>query len=195
MATSIDPASISLAELTRYLMDHDIPVDVWGTGPAKTVGHLLKEIKSRECNLIEVDGELIREIYMVSVNVFYEDSFGTFKLKEEKQIFKDGRAKKRSLESSLSEKIKSNEIPVDGIIRGISEELNLSISPDQVREIAKFKESRESNSFPGLSTVYNGTRFSCRLNRNQYNPNGYIEIQEDKTVYFVWERTNKKGLE
>ncbi len=195
MSSSINPASVSLAELTRYLMDHNVPVEVWGTGPAKTLEHLLNEIKSKECKLSEKDGEVIRTLYVVSAEIYYEDTFGLFRLREERQVFKDGRTKTRTLESSLSEKIKADEIPLDGIIRGINEELNISISPDQVREVTRFRESRESNSFPGLSTVYYGTRFSCRLNRNQYNPNGYVEVQKDKTVYFTWERTNKKGLE
>ena len=195
MKSSINPTSISLEELTRYLMDRNIPVDVWGTGSAKTLDHLLKEIRSKECKLVETEGKLIRTLYVVSADIYYIDTFGAFRLKEERQIFKGGRTRTRSLESSLSEKIKADENPIDGIIRGINEELNITVSPDQVREIDKLKESRESNSFPGLSTVYNVTRFSCKLNRSQYNHNGYIEVQDDKSVYFVWERTNKKGLE
>ena len=195
MSKSINPSSINLEGLSRYLMNHNIPVETWGTGSAKTLDHLLNEIKGKECKLIEVDGELIRTIYVVSAEIYYMDTFGSFKLKEERQVFKGGRSRTRSLESSLSEKIKADEIPIDGIIRGMSEELGITVSPDQVREITKFNESRRSNSFPGLSTVYYGTRFSCKLNRNQYKSNGYIEVQKDKTVYFVWEKTNKKGLE
>ena len=157
MSKSINPSSINLEGLSRYLMNHNIPVETWGTGSAKTLDHLLNEIKGKECKLIEVDGELIRTIYVVSAEIYYMDTFGSFKLKEERQVFKGGRSRTRSLESSLSEKIKADEIPIDGIIRG--------------------------------------TRFSCKLNRNQYKPNGYIEVQKDKTVYFVWEKTNKKGLE
>jgi hypothetical protein len=188
MASSINPISVTLHELGSYLADNGIEVNLWGKGAAKTVDHLLQEIRSGECELVETGDGLIRVIHVVSANIYYEDTFGMFILKEDKQVFKGGRTKTRSLNTSLSEKIGPNEIPLEGIVRGIKEELNITISSDQIKEVSKFNESRESNSFPGLSTIYMGTRFSCRLNRDQYKPNGYIEVQNDKTVYFKWEK-------
>ena len=189
MTPSINPVLITALELGSYLMNKGIPVNLWGQGVAKTLDHLLQEIRSGECELIETDGELIRLIHVVSADIYYSDIFGMFILKEEKQVFKGGRTKIRSLNTSLSEKITPKEPPMEGITRGIKEELNITISPNQIKEISKFEESRESNSFPGLSTIYKGTRFSCKLDRSQYKPDGYIEVQNDKAVYFKWERT------
>ena len=82
MTPSINPVLITALELGSYLMNKDIPVNLWGQGVAKTLDHLLQEIRSGECELIETDGELIRLIHVVSADIYYGDSFGMFILKE-----------------------------------------------------------------------------------------------------------------
>ena len=97
----------SNADLKSYLIRYGIPVDEWGKGYAKTIWHLEKEIGSEECSLVEDNGTLVREIEFVMCEIFYKG----LKLKEEKQIFKDGRERTRVKESSMSEKMKIGEDP------------------------------------------------------------------------------------
>jgi hypothetical protein len=174
-------------DLVNFLIANDIPVDQWGKGSAKTVRHLYNEILEKESVLSYIDGKLIRSIEFVSAQIFYDSPGGVLKLVEEKQIFKDGRVRSRYLESSVSEKMKADEGPRNSIIRGIEEELKISIAMDQIEANGNIDETEESNSYPGLLTRYNGYKYKIELISHQYRPEGYIEHQRDKSTYFKWE--------
>jgi len=175
-----------LLSLENYLIENGVPVEDWGKGYAKTVEHLLWEIQAKECNLIKEGGILIREIEFVMSEIFYKKGDDTFKLIEEKQIFVDGRERVRQKNSSVSEKIKIGEDPHESLKRGIEEELGLNLTDSQIETKGVFNEEEVSNSFPGLTTRYKGNKFTCYLDDTQYNPNGYKEVQKDKTTYFSW---------
>jgi len=174
-------------DLVNFLIANDIPVEQWGKGAAKTVKHLYNEILEKESVLSYIDGKLIRSIEFVSAQIFYDSPGGVLKLVEEKQIFKDGRVRSRYLESSVSEKMKADEGPRNSIIRGIEEELKISIAMDQIEANGNIDETEESNSYPGLLTRYNGYKYKIELRSHQYRPEGYIEHQRDKSTYFKWE--------
>jgi hypothetical protein len=174
------------SSLEDYLKQFGIPVEEWGKGYAKTVDHLLWEIESKECNLVEENETLIREIEFVMAEIYYSDDDGDYKLIESKQIFVDGRTRSRKKDSSVSEKIKMGEDPVESLKRGIMEELGLSLDDSQIESKGIINEEEVSNSFPGLTTRYKGNNFVCYLNEDQYNPDGYQEVQKDKTTYFSW---------
>jgi hypothetical protein len=174
-------------DLVNFLIANDIPVEQWGKGSAKTVKHLYNEILEKESVLSYIDGKLIRSIEFVSAQIFYDSPGGVLKLVEEKQIFKDGRVRSRYLESSVSEKMKADEGPRNSIIRGIEEELKIAISMDQIEIDGNIDETEESNSYPGLLTRYKGYKYKINLRSHQYNPEGYIEHQRDKSTYFKWE--------
>jgi len=44
-----------------------------------------------------------------------------------------------------------------------------------------------SMSYPNLLSKVSLFGFEVELNESQFDPNGYIEIQEDKKTYFKWE--------
>jgi len=159
-------------DLVNFLIANDIPVDQWGKGSAKTVRHLYNEILEKESVLSYIDGKLIRSIEFVSAQIFYDSPGGVLKLVEEKQIFKDGRVRSRYLESSVSEKMKADEGPRNSIIRGIEEELKISIAMDQIEANGNIDETEESNSYPGLLTRYNGYKYKIELRSHQYRPKG-----------------------
>ena len=178
---------VSENDLADFLVTNGIPIDQWGKGSAKTVRHLYNEILEKEAFLSYIDDRLTRSIELVSAQIFYDSPGGVLKLVEEKQIFKDGRARTRYLESSVSEKMKSGEGPRNSIIRGIEEELKIAISMDQIEIDGNIDETEESNSYPGLLTHYKGYKYKINLRSHQYNPAGYIEHQRDKSTYFKWE--------
>ncbi len=179
---------IERSELLRILNEHDIPVETWGIGKAKTIEHLLNEINAGECVLKE-DGEtgvLARHFAFLAMNVFFQDEGKRYKLVEEKQVFKDGRERIRNLDSSLGEKIKVGEHDINSvIIRGIEEELGIEDSVT-IGEVHKIYEEVESMSYPGLVSKRDKYAVDIGIDKHQYKPDGYIEVQEDKTTYFVW---------
>ena len=178
---------VDLKSLEEYLLRFGIPLEKWGKGYAKTLSHLLKEIESGECTILEEGGNILREIEFAMCEMFYRDGKNLFKLIEQKQVFNDGRTRIRDKESSVSEKMMIGEDPLESLIRGIEEELGIILDESQIEEVGDVKKTESSQSFPGLITRYNGHNFTCFLNQDQYSPNGYVEVQKDKSTYFIWE--------
>ncbi|MBI2036768.1 MAG: hypothetical protein HYT14_00185 [Candidatus Liptonbacteria bacterium] len=175
-------------ELLVLLGAYGVPLREWGTGEAKTVEHLLDEVNSSEAAIVEEDGVLHRVVYGAVLNVFYADGAATWKLKEAKQVFRDGRERVRDLDTSIGEKLKAGEDAKAGARRALTEELNipdllpLAPQPDIV------KGPVPSVSFPGLKTKYIMRVFEVFLPAALYKPDGYVEEQTDKTNYYVWEK-------
>src|ERR1035437_9593637 len=150
-------------ELITKLKEYKLPVDMWGTGEAKTVENLLDELNNKECTIIDEGGCLVRHVEFVGVDVFYKDDKGyTYILKEDKQVFKDSRVRRRSMASSVSEKMKSGEDPLKSAIRGVEEELDIKVS--DLTHLKDFSKDSGSQSYPGLRSKYDGHKFSCFIN-------------------------------
>lgn len=174
-------------ELIAKLRQYHIPVDEWGVGQAKTPQHLLNEINDKECSIEDENGKLVRYIEFVGVKVYYiDENENLYYLKEFEQIFRDGRVRRRTMKSSVSEKMKSGEDPLESAIRGISEELGIDVEKSQLKDGKEISFNGDSVSYPGLQTKYKGYQFTIYLTKEQYNPDGYVEEQEDKSTYFKW---------
>jgi hypothetical protein len=178
-----------LTELINLLKKHNIPCDMWGTGKSKTIEHLLDEVEGEECILIEAPTGLIRLIEFVGIKIYYTDENNQkWFLKEDKQEFNDGRVRRRNIPNSVSEKMKSGEDPLISSIRGIREELGVKVESHQLIKFRDLHYDGGSVSYPGLDTKYKGYRFTCHFTKEQFNPNGYIEVQKDKKTFFVWKK-------
>lgn len=176
-------------KLINLLKKYDVPVEYWGTGKSKTIEHLLKEIEEKECSVVEQDNNLTRYIEFVGIKIYYTDENDQrWFLKEEKQEFNDGRIRRRNIPSSVSEKMKFGEDSSLSAIRGIEEELGVKINQSQLSKHSDLRYDGGSVSYPGLDTKYKGHRFICNFNDNQFNPNGYIEVQRDKRTFFLWKK-------
>jgi hypothetical protein len=176
--------------LKNKLKEYNIPVDLWGTGNAKTIRHLYKEIIENESTLEEESGSLVRYIEFVGIRIYYRDEEDQlWALKEDRQEFKDGRVRRRNMMSSVSEKMKFGEDPLESAIRGIEEELGVKISKDQLIKRRDLDYNAGSSSYPGLKTIYKGHQYTCYLNKEQFDQKGYIEVQEDKSTFFVWQKS------
>ena len=181
----------SLKNLEKFLTENGVDISKWGTGEAKTVQHLLKELIKKECEINVVDGKVVRKVSALSINVLYKNEV----LKEEYQRFKDGRIRRRRMDCSVAEKITEDEVSDINTAakRAIKEELQISISDNQIGEILHMERTRASGSYP--DTIMDMVLYKCDviLEYNQYHPYGYIEHQEDKDTFFIWvDRTTLK---
>lgn len=179
---------IALEALNARLESFGIDTSTWGTGEAKTLRNLHEEIAQGETALVESAGKLLRRVTGSAADVYYSAPDGTkYRLKEEKQVFKDGRERTRTSQLAVSEKFKPGEDPRAAIIRGIEEELGVSgaLEPE---DIGTETEIKDSQSYPGLETEYIRHEFKVELSEDQFNPNGYVEVQSGKSTYFVWEK-------
>ncbi len=181
-------------KLIALLRGNDIPIDSWGTGIAKTVDHLLKEINAGESELLKKDGALLRAAVGSTIRVYYRNEAVLFHLKEEKQVFKNGRVKKRELagDMSIGEKLKPGEIPAVGAWRALAEELGITEKLPLIPLPDIIKCPVKSVSFPGLLSLYTIHAFEVFLPEKWYRPEGYVEKQSDKTSYFVWMKFSEK---
>jgi len=177
-------------EWREKLMETGVPLDEWGKGEAKTLDHLIGEIVERVTVMVfdEEKSVWMRELEGIEIVVFYDHpDKGVLLLKEDRQVFSDGRIRKRGF-SWVSEKVEENEEVDIAAIRGLKEELELS-PPFKRGPIKKGKKlvEEDSRSYPGLPTKYDMDCFEVWLTPEQFNPEGYVEEQEDKTTFFVWE--------
>jgi hypothetical protein len=165
----------------------------WGRGKAKTIRHLAQEIECGECKLLNFEGTLTRIVIVAGADIFYAPPNGQrYQLIEEKQVFADGRERRRNLAQAVSEKLRPDEDPREAMIRGLREELG--ISGDVVISYqGESTRTLPSPSYPGLASRYTNHKFTVVLQESQFNPGGYIEAQSDKSTYFVWQPVPKKS--
>ena len=175
------------AETEVLLNSKNINFDSWGQGESKTFEHLLAELSSGESTLgVDDSNKVVRNVAGSAVNIYYNLYTGkTLILVEEKQIFSDGRIRKRNINTSIGEKMRPSESPIEAGIRAMQEELKISditLTPIGTEE----RDLVASTSFPGLWTKNTIHLFETYLNTKQFKPEGYMEIQPDKTSYFMW---------
>jgi len=164
-----------------------VPLERWGTGEAKTLDHLVAELIDGECRLLLQDGSLTRHAEGAVVDVYCEGPGGRLKLVEDRQVFTDGRTKRRNLDTSIGEKMKPGEHPHDAATRALAEELGITASLSVEALGTRRKGPVPSVAFPGLTTVYDMHMFAVTLPPELVRPEGYVERQDDKTTYFVWQ--------
>ena len=174
------------SELEAILLQHDISFQKWGTGKAKTVDDLLEEINSGEAEVKSREGKLLRTTKVVSITVTYWDGNNDLILVEDRQVFSDGRERKRVLDASLGEKMFVNEVPEEAARRALKEELCI-IDVEVVSIGTKFRGPEMSLSYPGLETLYELVQFSAKLPTSLFRPEGYMEDDGKKKTYFVWQ--------
>lgn len=184
----------ALSELSARLLEAGVDLECWGSGEAKTLGHLLKEIEEGETELINTESGLLRILNVVGINVYYQTGRERYWLKEEKQVFSDGRERRRSMDHSVSEKMKSGETSEDAFKRGLLEELSQITKLEGSKWVDDVifsnridaESTRVSNSYPGLVTKYVKHFADMFLTAKRFLLHGYIEEQDDKKTYFVW---------
>jgi len=174
----------SQKELAGYLDSFGIETENWGKDSAKTIGHLAEEINEGEAVLLEEKGQVIRQIQIAGVDVFYQNC----RLYEDRQEFSDGRTRKRTLTHSLSEKFKGDESREDAAKRALREELGIG-GKINIKETGEKIETKDSLSYPGLKTRYIVCEFEAFLSPEQFSADGYVECGGGKKNYFLWKET------
>lgn len=176
------------AALGQILESSGIPVEQWGVGPAKTVGHLLKEVAAGETTLsYDEEGNLRRLVNVAWVDVYAHDQQGApLHLVEDRQEFRNGHVKRRALMASLGEKMLPGEHALDAAQRALGEELGVE-NPSSLRYIGRETTTHTPDTYPGLQSRFVNHTVITEIPPSAFQPDGYVEEQPDKTSYFVWQ--------
>lgn len=171
--------------MVEVLASHRIDVTSWGRSATKTPSDLFEEIQAGETVLVEEGEQIMRKVSVAGVNVFYNDGHRKLRLIEERQVFINGQERRRTMESSVSEKLKARENPKKAAERGVKEELGID-GKLTLKSKGKSERQQVSPSYPEVASKYVTFRFETWLNNNQYKSEGYIEDDGKKKTYFVW---------
>lgn len=175
-----------LKELNEKLNESWIDISDWGKGNHKDIKSLQQELQNWECSLEVLDWVLTRVVSLVWVDIFHTDKNGVkYNLRETKQVFKNGTEESRNFEHSVGEKMEWNETPITAMRRWLRDVLDLKGFVD-IKKWTQNRMSKLSTSYPGLTSQYVRYWFTAKLNNDQFKPEGYIEKQKDKTLYFEW---------
>lgn len=182
--------NITFKDVESQLLNAGIDTSTWGTGSAKTIEHLYNEMKDGESKLVtDAENGLLKITSVVGATIYYESPSGDkYRLKEDKQIFSDGRERIRPSDSqSVFEKMQFDEDPTEAMKRGLQEELGIK-DDTRIVETETNKKIQESASYPGLLSETTFHFFDVYINDDQFEPDGYTEEQARLTTYFIWEK-------
>jgi hypothetical protein len=181
----IEIAVFALEDVLAALRIHNIDTSQW----SKTPEHLLKEIQAGDTRLrVNPQGDLERHTQTLLLTIYSPDN--TKRLVEDRQEYKDGIVRKRGTQW-ISEKHKPGEDIDKLVARAIREELfnneDVDITGVEVRPFPVPSQEGPKSAYDGLNTVNILTSKLARLPQELYREEGYVEYQNDKTNYFVWE--------
>ena len=188
----------SSSQLREYLIQSGIPLEKWNIESAKSLEDLFREISRGETTLSTNTSGLVRSTSVVRIDVYYKDDHHVlWRLKEDKQVFRDGRERSRPRKSAIAEKCLRNEDPLAAAARALSEELAihrpLTLTPE-----GQHQETRVSRSYPGLLSQYTVYSYRVTLDACDYQEQGYTENGDggdikcsSLTTYFVWTRVQE----
>lgn len=182
-------------ELSALLAQWYIPTGQWGTGVAKTLEHLLRELDDGESTLVVRDHagarRLVRTIRPVLLRIsgIRPDGNEMLALVESRRVFKDGRDATRSLSASIAEKRGNDETSESAICRALAEELSVMFSVEELATVVQLPLSKprieKSASFPGILTELDELHYELTMPKRHFREQ-YVENQEDKTTTFSW---------
>lgn len=185
----------TVEKLANLLKEGGIDTSAWGTGSAKTIAHLLKEVREGESQMTFSPEGITRAVRVAWVDVLYRDEQGDiYLLVEDRQEYNDGRIRRRQLGTSLGEKLKPGEEPGEGAIRALDEELGVH-SYQSLHTVGHEHTTHATDSYPGLESSYDTYSFVAILDNTSYTPEGYIETQADKTNYYIWTKIHAPSID
>lgn len=185
--------------LNSLVNAYNVDVAKFGVGQAKTLSNLYRELGKHECCLLKRDNDLIRIVDLLVLRFVSDD--GRY-LIEASQIFVDGRERvvERLPAVMCRAKGKGRESAVQEITRLLATELNTSRDvvavefPRHAQEEVS-TEITQSQSYPGLKTIYRKYIFNAKLNpaapkleASRFS-NGQpfrTSLQDGTTVNFEW---------
>lgn len=185
--------------LRNYLSMAGVRYWEWRDNPrAKNIDDLMDEIEHDETTFVyNLEGALYRKVSKAVIDVIRRNKHGVQERLYE-EIFDGTNWVRRNEDPSgtpgLKEKAKLRENPMKTAIRGIGEEMKLTeLTEDELIGLIhlpiseKSKQTKESDGYPGLNTIYNFDFFIFELPEERYQSE--YEFEEGKRrMRLLWEK-------
>lgn len=150
----------------------------------KKSADLVQEIMLGESRLQLVDDRLVRIVKVACVEIPCPLDDGRWLWEICQEYNYPAKIVERNI-CGVSEKIQGEEDPLDAAIRGLKEELGLSISEDQIN-INGYELSDNSNSaYNGITSKTLLWKFTANISKSDFRDE-YREIQKSKATVFRW---------
>ncbi len=182
----------SVEELRTLLEQYGVDLGKWDAFSVELDKNLYNMLVSKEAGLIDLGGKLFLTMRVACVNVWYESEGSKFVLYEEKIVMQGEGGGKRVLDRKkgwgITEKVKFGEDPVEAAVRGVGEEIGVKVLPKQLTNYRCEEKELETRAFPTLYASYKFHIYDLVLSGKEVHPNGYIEVDGNKTSYFKWRK-------
>ena len=176
----------NIGELRSFLQDK-VDINVWKRPNYNTINDLFEEISRGETTIKAFP--LCRSLSIVKIFIYQERKV----LVEEKIVTSSNKYQLRN--SAPSEKIVSNETPLDAFYRGLKEELN--INSDQIKDYSIkdfYTETMNSPSYPGLLSTYKIYECECQLKIRLESKFTTIEIEQNEEIIHTWKFVEREKI-
>lgn len=156
-AATAAPLALTEQSLSEWLLQHGVPVELYGQGTAKRLADLLNEVHAGETQLVAEGGAVVRRLRVLQLHV--RDRRGRF-LVDAAQTLPDGRRRPRELPPS--EKLLPHEGWRDAAVRCVAEEFESVLGGADALTLREGSVTtrcvrRTSPSYPGLASEYDMT--------------------------------------
>lgn len=183
-----------MTALVHLLTEYGIPIEQFGMGTRMPLQALLDQIREGTVAFEERGGQLLRSIWLLSVDIIYNDGSHTWKLHEDRQIHLDQDSReevrhkksRRKIDWSVARKVPRGKWTLEEAIGVVERELGFRISPKQLIEEEPKIYYRRSEKFPGFRNHVRAKRWSLTLNSKEYRAGGYVFDDKYLRSYFSW---------
>lgn len=193
---------LSRSHVISLLDAKKVPWRGWKHTPGcRTLDEMCKY--HRECQFYFRNGdseEFIIDVHVVVVHVYYNHpQEGWQEIFEEKQVARDGTETSRadSFDGLGETRLRGEELP-RGVTRCLEEELKF-LDPTKYR-LSELLEKhvmgpKDHDKWKWVKGVWYRYVHECIISREIYNPNGYVETEEDgRMIYFKWRPRRQRCL-
>lgn len=181
-----EPVDITDVDALRELLiGHGFDLTHWGEGSTKPLEALWNELAEGESEIVSKMGIPTRRTNVAAVDVYATLPDARYRLAENKQVYNGGYERERGLITSLGEKIKRGETAETAVRRAVAEELGIR-TVKSLELVGEQLLERESATFNGMLSDLVLYLAKVEIDPSDFRPEGYIEVQPDKSIYFNW---------
>ncbi len=194
-------------EIVGMLEKHQVPWKSWGA-PGTTSRTLHDFFKYHETDRLYLrngahgkngsSDKFIIDVHAAIVIVMHRINRKWLELYEDRQVFDDNPEPLiRSGFNGIAETAKRTETMSETAKRCVTEELKFADpSKYEMSECVKIehREIAPSEKWPGVWAAYHRHIFECVISRQLFLPDGYVEREGIRTIYFKWKQLNQSEL-